>query len=93
MYEFLAPTPLRRFARYDKLVPMHPILLYMGRKGIGTQADFARLVHLSPSYVNDVVRGRAPLGRKGALKIEKATGGVLSVQELLSWEPAEDHAA
>ena len=78
---------MRVSSNYDKTRFMHPILRYMERKEIETQREFAALVGLSPQYVNDVVNGRANLGRKGALKIERATSGLLTIQELLSWVP------
>ena len=66
-----------------------PIRRYMERKGIRTQSEFARLVDLSPQYICDLLSGRCNLGRGGARKIQAATGGLLTIQELLSWDWVE----
>ena len=62
---------------------MHLILRYIRRHKM-TQVAFARLVGLSPQYVNDLVLGRHVAGRNAAIKIEDGTRGEITVQELLT---------
>lgn len=64
----------------------HPIRRYCEDKTI-TQADFAAAAGISPQYVCDLIAGRTQCGRNAALGIVKATGGEITLAEILTWEP------
>lgn len=47
------------------------------------QVDLAALLSITPIHLNAVLRGRARPSSQLALRIEKATGGAVTVMELL----------
>jgi DNA-binding transcriptional regulator YdaS (Cro superfamily) len=71
----------------------HPILLYMRKEKIRTQTEFARLVGLSPQYVNDLIHGRAGCGRNAALKIRQGTQNGISLEALVTWKTGPTETA
>ena len=52
-----------------------------------TQVEFAQRARLKPAFLNDVIQGRSHLGRKNALEVVRITGGSVTLEELLTWEP------
>ena len=48
----------------------------------GSQAELARLIGLSPSMVNQMVKGSRPIPVEYCLAIEKATKGAVTRREL-----------
>lgn len=73
---------------------MHPILRYVEDRRLTepgySQRRFALQVGLSPSYVTDLIRGRSSVGRLGALRIVRGTGGKIDLMELMSWVPVRN---
>lgn len=67
---------------------MHPIKRYCDRRGIRQRA-FAQLVGLSEGYVSQLISGRERCGKHAALKIVQKTGGAVTLEDLLTWEPSE----
>jgi DNA-binding transcriptional regulator YdaS (Cro superfamily) len=70
----------------------HPIRRWCRRKK-KTQVELARLAGISPQYVCDIIAGRTRCGRDGGLAIVKATGGEITLAEILTWEPADPRPA
>jgi DNA-binding transcriptional regulator YdaS (Cro superfamily) len=62
---------------------MHPLLRYLKSQQL-SQAAFAKKADLSLGHINDIITGHVHCGRKGALKIQKATGGAVTLEELLT---------
>lgn len=54
-----------------------------------TQRDFARAMGMSPSYINEIVKGVKCPSLSLALKIVKATGGKVSIAALLRQAEAD----
>ena len=48
----------------------------------GSQAELARLTGLSPSYVNQMVKGTRPVPLEHCVAIEKAAKGVVTRRDL-----------
>ena len=67
-------------------MPEHPIRRYCKAHGT-TQSALASAAGISKQYVCDMIAGRAPCGRGGALAIVEATGGEITLAEILTWEP------
>ncbi len=65
----------------------HPFRRYCLEHDL-TQAEFARLVSLSPPYVSQLISGRERIGRIAALRVVEKTGGEVTLAQLLTWEPA-----
>lgn len=47
-----------------------------------SQADLARAINLSPSMVNQMLRGSRPIPAEKCIEIDKATGGRVRCEEL-----------
>ena len=64
---------------------------------VGSQAELARLTGLSPSYVNQMVKGIRPVPVEYCVAIEKASKGVVTRRDLCDdWQriwPLKDSAA
>ncbi|MCH8891337.1 MAG: hypothetical protein IH827_09720, partial [Myxococcales bacterium] len=42
---------------------------------------------ITTSTLNDVLQGRHYMGRRNALEVVRVTGGSITLEELLIWEP------
>lgn len=64
---------------------------------VGSQAELARITGLSPSYVNQMVKGIRPVPVEYCVAIEKASKGVVTRRDLCDdWQriwPLKDSAA
>jgi DNA-binding transcriptional regulator YdaS (Cro superfamily) len=47
--------------------------------------QFGKLAGVSSGYLSDIVTGRRPPGRQIAVRIMNATGGVVTLVDLLTW--------
>ena len=63
----------------------------------GSQAELARLINMSPSMVNQMVKGTRPVPVEYCVAIEKATKGAVTRRELCDeWQriwPLKDSVA
>lgn len=58
------------------------LIEYLNSTG-GTQTAFADSVGVSPSFVNQWLSGIRPIPMEKAIAIERATGGIVTCEELL----------
>ena len=65
---------------------MHPILKHLKRHDT-TQAKFARLMGVTPQHLCDVLHGRSFFGRKNSRRVVKVSGGEVTLEALLAWQP------
>jgi len=65
---------------------VHPISQYCRDHGL-TQKQFAALVGYSEGFISQLVRGRYPCGAGASRRIERHTGGAISIERLITWEP------
>jgi len=61
---------------------MHPIQKYCKNNG-KTLKEFSRLIKISAPYVTQIISGLRRPSPDLALKIEKATGGMVKKEDLL----------
>lgn len=64
----------------------HPILAWLSGHG-RTQSWLAARARLSKQYVSQIVLGDYNCGGQAAIKLSRATGGEVSVEQLLLWKP------
>jgi len=67
----------------------HPIKRYCVARRI-KQREFARVVGLSEGFISQLILGHEKCGRESALLIVERTGGVIRLEELLTWAPPGD---
>ena len=84
--EFL--SGLDRFAGSDINGPMEKIRSFLKQNKM-LQSDFARLVGLSPQFINDLLRGRSRCGVYSARKIQRYTGGQIRAADLVLAEKGQ----
>jgi transcriptional regulator with XRE-family HTH domain len=63
---------------------VHPCAAYCERHRI-SQAQLARFVDISPQFLNDIIQGRSRPGDAVKRKIVVATGGEITLQDLVNW--------
>lgn len=50
---------------------------------VGSQAEMARILNISPGMVNQVVQGKRPVPAEHCQAIQAATGGAITCRDLL----------
>lgn len=65
---------------------MHPIIRFLNEQG-WTQRQLAAAADLSPQHISNIAKRTHACGRKAAMKIERATGGKVTADELIRIEP------
>jgi hypothetical protein len=73
---------------YAKNGSVHPCQAYCERHSI-SQARLARYVDISPQFLCDIIQGRSRPGDAVKRRIVMATGGEITLQDLVNWERSE----